>query len=238
MKVIIISEDSSKHSGSIVTNLFKKSLYLINPNVQIEEICFDESLNQHKVSNRNVWKSEQGDPLRSQIGEYMQRLTLELLSEDTFVVWHVDGDRSFGDRPGENEDKFFPFINKYKTVTSPRDGRAVSIDISKIFLMMPYYSIESWLFPFVSKLPSSLGLDHSSVAELSGISPEEFDEIEKIKHKFSIYDSYNRELSEKVTCEDLYDVDKSFTRFWDSLCESGKLNKSIARHLPSWAVNL
>lgn len=236
MKIIILSEDASTGSAEVLTNIVQKAIRQITPQIEISEIDFDKSRNELEVISSNRWKANK-EPHNSDIRAFMQRILNELIDDDTFVFWHVDGDIAWsarGSDGGENYRKFNQIIKGTSTFRSPMTGRDIEIDISKVFLTMPYYSMESWLLPFVDQLtPSSNKIQKRREEEIMAIPLEEFDEIEKIKHVHNINE--NLTLSKEFKHDRLYTIGKSYTKFFDSVIGNASFVAELKEQLPPWA---
>ncbi len=242
MKIIILSEDRNKDSGEVITNIIKKALGGIDPKVNaiLHTLSFDTSWNREDVLKGTYWKSsvtKKKEPWNSQMRELMMRIINALLDEECYVFWHIDGDvtwKSFCKKRPYNHDLFHKVLKENNTIMA-QTGKMFSLDTSKLFLVMPCYSIEAWLYPFVETIGEVHNHNQRRVLdELATIEVEEFDEIEKIKDTYDITDTFNAELSQQFCHDTLYKIGKSYTALFKEMNENEGLQKSLQERLSDW----
>lgn len=151
---LVLGEDSAGDAHATLVALAKKLLRLIDPYHDSDEVRFEppEGASVRAALRGNLWKSRAPADYakRRELIGYIATKLLE--GERSFVIFHVDGDRPWGERAdGENARKFEEFIatdvkafveHRLRKAGRPVDGLA----LSQLLLLVPYYSIESWLF--------------------------------------------------------------------------------------------
>ena len=207
LTVHIISEDSSKDSFEIIKNIIMTSFRSIDQDIDGDKIHFNDSYNKWNCIKGGNWKSKKGMEFRN----LMTYLMGELKKDNSFVFWHIDGDITFSDFNNDNEisDNFSTFHEKIKNIphTVKIDGKEIPIDFTKLFLLFPCYSIESWLYPFIDKIK----LDNNEEFNFSSTALDDFDEILRIKDSSGIGSKYNLELSTKFKHNTLEALKKSYS---------------------------
>ena len=201
MVIDIISEDSSKDSFDTIKNIISKSISHINHNVDLNKIEFRDRYNKNPLVKGSQWKSTKKN---YRFRELMNFIFSDINKSDHYVFWHIDADITFKNfsKDPNNSDNYKQFENLVRLHPCKMDA-----DQSRIFILLPCYSIESWLFPFVEKLD-----DKIYDFKYSSIDINDFDEILLIKDKKNsgIGDVYNKDLSSYIVPSQLISVKKSF----------------------------
>ena len=81
----------------------------------------------------------------------LRTIATKLGREDGFVLFHIDGDRTWTDRAtSENEAKFDKIVvARVRQLLQGRPGSTAEdaeARLSRLFPVMPFYSIEAWLY--------------------------------------------------------------------------------------------
>ena len=157
--ILVLTEDSGKQGQPTVEALTRCILRRIDgacnlAKAQLEPLA-DESL--EAVVHANLWKSTRDEHRATRIALHRHiAAALVQKARPAFVVFHVDGDRPWGDRAtSENLAKFRDLIEKpvwrliERRVQKQSDEERTRITAearSRLFLLMPFYSIEAWLY--------------------------------------------------------------------------------------------
>lgn len=217
--MFIISEDSSKNSFDILVNIITKILRAIQPNIDCQFITFDNYLNKDSAMKGSKWKSEKGMKFRN----FMFKVMNELKKDNSFVFWHIDGDAPWSGR--DDSENISLFHKKIKKIphTEIINGRKKSIDFSKLFLIAPFYSIESWLYPFLK----SISIKKADTFKFKDVDISEYDEIIKIKDESGIADTYNLDLSKKFKHKTVYDCKKSYFETFEHIKKHNEMCRTL-----------
>lgn len=159
----------------------------------------------------------------------------ELKKESSYVFWHIDGDIAFSDFEKDNDasDNYSTFNKQIKKIPHAVkiEGKEIPIEFTKLFLLFPCYSIESWLYPFIDKIK----LNSNEVFKFSGTAPEDFDEILQIKDSSGIGSKYNLELSTKFKHNKLEALKKSYSASFNKYSGHSNFISKLKSIRPEWA---
>lgn len=173
LSLVILTEDGSKDARATIEALVRKMLALVAPGCRLHDrVAFLPSEPREEEAMRgNVWKTDgkNKNPLaherRVRLLRYIAR---RLCQEDTFVVFHVDGDRPWKERSeSENLAKFdrivlstLPQVVERGRATTgharrtrePEAGTAAPVlHLEHLLLLCPFRSIEAWLYQNVQR---------------------------------------------------------------------------------------
>lgn len=227
MTIYIISEDSSTHSFQVLKNIIVKSLRVLEPSIEIDKIDFRDRLNNRPAIKGAKWKEKKDKKFR----EFMMELMNELNKHETYAFWHIDGDTTWADFPKSLNYKTFHEKIKIIPHIVPTPKGNVDVDFSRLFLLFPCYSIESWLLPFLDKIQC----DEIEKFTLSGTEIDQWDEIEQIKDVCGISSQWNKQLSEKFKHETIYNSGKSYYNSFNEIENHQDFKESLKKILPPWA---
>jgi hypothetical protein len=187
----------------------------------------------------NVWKTDGRNPQ-----EYERRVRLlryivrQLSLPDTFVLFHIDGDRPWSERhTSENVEKFervvrtrLPQVADRGRANNPRPrARGTTRDesppetrLENLILICPYRSIEAWLYQNVRAALDICGREHrgAHLAKLQVWEEQrtELDELQAPEKALCLEKAFNLELATRgFPAREAYDVKKSFADSVDRL---------------------
>jgi hypothetical protein len=162
LSVLIWTEDSADHADEAIAALARKMLTLVVAGCQTQRIAF-EPLNDAaaRALKGSAWKGAAGRE-RQRLVDLRQAIATKLV-EGTgdvpgFVFFHVDGDTAWADRArAENPAKFAAFTVAIEPLVSgalERRGRSAELGaiMSRLCVLMPFHSIEAWLFQNTDEL--------------------------------------------------------------------------------------
>ena len=231
LTVHIISEDSSRDSFEVIKNIIIASFRSIEPNFDENKIQFDGYFNKNSCITGTQWKAKRGMEFR----KFMTELMGELKKESSYVFWHIDGDIAFSDfeKDTDTSDNFSTFHKQIKKIphTVKIEGKEIPIDFTKLFLLFPCYSIESWLYPFIDKIK----LDNIKEFTFSSTALEDFDEILQIKDNSGIGSKYNLELSTSFKHNTLEVLKKSYSASYNKYSSHSDFISKLRSIKPEWA---
>ncbi|MFO0755092.1 MAG: hypothetical protein U0359_01265 [Byssovorax sp.] len=150
--VLVLSEDGGHR---VVRALAKQMLRFIAQRNLPAAIDFEpEDEGAQEAMQGNLWKGTKTSGGHRRLVEIARVVATKIMSPTGYVLLHVDADRLWGERdrrPSENIQRFFKDIRlnveRHVADLLARQGRAAEKDavLSRLCLLSPYYSIESWL---------------------------------------------------------------------------------------------
>ncbi len=183
----------------------------------------------------NAWKTEGKNPQAHERRVRLLRYLARKLSQaDTFVLFHIDGDRTWKESPtSENCAKFaklvqidLPQIAAHRSTGGPRArGRApVSVEppplhLDRLLLLCPFRSIEAWLYQNVRAAVDVCRREHrgTHVPELQAWEArrEAIDELPAPEEVVCLGKAYNLELAARgFPASEVYAVKNRSPRAW------------------------
>jgi hypothetical protein len=238
VSILVLTEDSGKHAHDTIAALCKKMLQLVEPGCQTQRIAFEPAKeNARRVVNANQWKS--GKKHRDRVA-LVQTIATKIGEQNGFVFFHVDGDCVWSKRESsENFEKFESLIiRSVRALLLDRDVRRkpqvppdVESQLARLRLIMPFYSVEAWLY---QNIDVAIALCH---AHHGGKDADRFarwrehrhelDELERPKDELCLQDRHNKELAERAyPAPAVYEAGRSFAtaveslRACDALCQA------------------
>jgi hypothetical protein len=193
----------------VLERLVRAALRLIDESVPHDAVRFEAIPKSHHAVLRPSRWSDRAEERRLRD---LVRFVAERLSSGTptFVVWHFDGDVPWSQRVESVN------VRRFEEVIQTRVRRILSttqrpVGIDHLLRMVPFYSVEAWLFQNFRKL-ERMELDGSDRARVSAWRErrEGLDEISKVKESLSIRDRRNAELAKGWPAADVEAVGASF----------------------------
>lgn len=214
LSILLLTEDSAKQAHHVLEAITRKLFRQLDPacDLQPAKVRFEPATEDaRQVARANNWKA----PAHRHLVAFRQYIATQLVLEHGFVVFHVDGDRVYAQRhTGENVRKFDELIRRPVRVIlegppprrrerrSPLPPAAdVEERLAKLFLLAPFYSIESWLYQNIrlaarlcQSNPACLG---QCLERLSAWAAERgaLDEVNQPKKQLCFKDRHNAELA-------------------------------------------
>jgi hypothetical protein len=238
LSIVILTEDSGKDGRPTVEAVARRMLHLVVPGYGSHRVQFvPRDPPEEEAMRGNVWKTDGKNPQ-----EYERRVRLlkyiarKLSQPDTFVLFHIDGDRVWGERhTSENTAKFERLVREKLPQVADR-GRAnvprerpqagASTDppprlhLENLLLICPFRSIEAWLYQNLKTAVAICTREHrgSHVTEL--LTWEE--------KAVCLGKAFNLELATNgFSAREAYKVKKSFAETADRLLECGALHRAL-----------
>lgn len=230
LSILILTEDSSPSAHETWTKLARKLLQFLERDMRTNHVHFEPAEQATRLGVRaNLWKSWKSPNPRDQRSLRLLRRTLatKVLEEGVpgFVLFHFDGDRTWGNRDtSENDGKFDAFVQGLRSEIEerlrernlPADRAAVEARLLRICKVVPYYSIESWLYQNTPRLrqlcQDGCGRHLDLIAQWEG-ERSRLDEVLKPKEQICIGSRKNHELAATFThqlADELYLLGQSF----------------------------
>lgn len=245
---LVLSEDSARDAQATLVALARKVFRLVDNYYDDQHVRFEpppaKGTTVIAALRGNLWKSNEPRDYakrRDLIGYIATKL---LEGERSFVVYHIDGDQQWAEREaGENVPKFRAFIEtdvrQFIEHRLRQMGRpAGEISLSQLVLLVPYYSIEAWLFQN-ARVGRRLCLENASCG---GAHVEQFDKWEKnrtllddeVKPKEMVCfrSDHNQQLASGLDVEAVYWAERSLHATANELMACEPLVKALLATRP------
>ena len=248
--IVILTEDSGKDGRATVEALVRRMLHVVVPGFGSHRVHFiPRDAREEEAMRGNVWKTDGKNPQEHERRVRLLRYIARKLSlSNTFVLFHIDGDRPWGERhTSENTAKFerlvrmaLPQVVDRGRANGPRTkARAQAsadppplLHLEHLLLICPFRSIEAWLY---QNLPAAIDLcsrEHrgAHVTELQAWEERrgEFDELPAPAETVCLGKAFNLELATRgFPAHEAYKVNKSFTGSVDRLQSCRALSHAL-----------
>jgi hypothetical protein len=245
---LVLGEDSADDAHETLVALARKILRLVDGYYDPQHIRFEPPPQEGKgvrLLRGNLWKSnkpEDYEARRYLIGYIATKL---LEGERTFVLYHIDGDRPWTERgESENVEKFRTFIEtdvrQFVEHRRRQSGKPVTggLSLSQLLLMVPFHSIEAWLFQSTELGRRLCQEKETCRGEHVGLFDDwererwRLDEIMTPKKQVCFKSEHNHRLAESLDVDALYYVGKSFRDTADLFMKSAPLVEALAATRP------
>jgi hypothetical protein len=245
---LVLEEDSAGDSHLTLVALAKKMFRLIDDSYDWQQIRFEppERPGAKAALRGNLWKSENPrdyNDRRALIGYIATKL---LEGETSFVLYHIDGDRTWRDR-GESENlrKFREFIEtdvrQFVEHRRRQMGRDVDgeFSLAQLLVMVPFYSLEAWGFQS-TQLGRRLCLEHeacdgSHVALFDAWEKDRtaLDDVLKPKEQICFKGKHNHRLAESLEVDAVYYAERSLHDTVNDFMQREPLLRALALTRPA-----
>jgi hypothetical protein len=246
--ILVLGEDSGEGAHETLVALAKHIFRLVDDSYDWQHVRFEppEGEGVRKALRGNLWKSREPRDYRARL-DLIGYIATKLLEGDrAFVLYHIDGDCPWTEREAsENVAKFRSFIEtdvrQFVEHRRLQSGRAPAGDLalSQLLLLVPYYSIEAWLFQntragirFCEENPECRGKHVSAFQEWAN-DRGALDEELKPKDQICFRGQYNRRLAEGLDVETVYYAGKSLHRAVEALHQNASLLAALAATRPA-----
>lgn len=243
ISILLLTEDSGEDGYPTIEALARAVLGLLDPahNRDAVHLAPVEEELVRKVSQASYWKSE-AEEHRNDIRQLCARIAAQLVQRSPagFVLYHLDGDRPWSKRAEAENPVLFRkrIVKKVRAILESKrklSGQELESTLKRLFLVMPYYSIESWLYQNTQEAIAILnqhhGGSHVSVFKIWQADRTLLDDIDQPKEKSvtPLGAKYNRRLAERAyPAADVFAAGRSFSECVLSLKNSAPLMQSLA----------
>jgi len=150
LSILILSEDGASDSHLTIVAIAKKMLRLVDAHcdTQPAKIRFEPLSDKEAGSavKANLWMSTRATD-RQAITSLVKYIATKISEANGFVFFHADGDRVWTQmQTSENHSKFTEIIVGRVSKLLKANGRKPEDHLFRLKLLMPFYSIESWLY--------------------------------------------------------------------------------------------
>lgn len=248
--IVILTEDSGKDGRATVEALVGRMLHLVAPGFGSHRVHFvPRDTREQEAMRGNVWKSDGKNPQEHERRVRLLRYIARKLSlPDTFVLFHIDGDRPWAERyTSENTAKFERLVRIALPQVADR-GRAngpsakarsqtnadpsPQLHLENLLMICPFRSIEAWLY---QNLPAAIDIcsrEHrgAHVPELQAWDGRrgEIDELPAPEKVVCLGKVFNLELATRgFPAREAYEVKKSFAESVDRLRGCSTLSRAL-----------
>lgn len=223
--VLVLTEDTAADAHATVTAIAKKVLFLLEPALDIDRVSFGRADERARAGmGFNCYKSRNPRDHGKKVA-LAQAIATHLLHADgpTAVLVHIDADRPWAgdhDAACENVMRFHEAVLGRVATLLEREGQRDRL--ARLALLVPFYSIESWLYQNTSEALKICQEQHprhaSAVTQLEGWrdAPHTLDAQPQPKDATSLGSKYNRRLAESsFPARRVYKLGLSFTHSVD-----------------------
>lgn len=243
---LVLGEDSADDAQATLVALARKLLRLVDPYYDEQHVRFEppEGTSVRAALRGNLWKSKEPRDYakRRELVGYIATKLLE--GERAFVLYHIDGDRPWKEREsGENAAKFRDFIMtdvrqfiEHRLRQSGRDAGEISL--SQLLLLLPYYSIEAWLFQNAQtgrrlcQENEACGGKHVELFDGWEKDRTVLDDEVKPKELVCFRSKHNRDLASGLDVDAVYYAERSLYATVEELMASAPLVRALAATRP------
>lgn len=256
LSLVILTEDGSKNARATIEVLVRKMLPLVVPGCRLHDrVAFLPSEPREEEAMRgNAWKTDgkSKNPIaherRVRLLRYIAR---RLCQSDTFVIFHIDGDRPWADRQhSENVAKFDRIVlsslpqvvdqgrastnsTKRTRETEPKAPEPV-LHLDRLLLLCPFRSIEAWLYQNIQQAIVLCRRHHGGrhVDALTAWEEKraDFDELDPPEDAVCLRKDHNLELaSQGFPGEIARAVGKSFAESLSRMIQCDDLRLALER---------
>ena len=246
MSIVLISEDGSQSSEAVLENVIKRTfVHCVDSETQTHRIEFrplrDAKLGEPALASAvcaNSWKQKKSS-VRVDIIGFIRFLATNLGADfeiPRFVFMHFDGDCQWSNRAAcENRTKFFAevlpkveYLLKGKGLTD----EAIALSLARLKLIVPFYSIESWLYTSRAECITYCREVYPEDAGCQTLFDEAqssagFDEVLVIKEMACFGSRFNVNLAKLFPVADAYDHNCSYADFVNQLMKCAQITSAL-----------
>lgn len=247
LSILVWSEDRASDAHDTVGALAKKMLTLIDPACRTNRVEL-EPLNTEAASALKGagWKSTSARDLPKLVG--LRRAIASKLLESTdgvagFVFFHIDGDTAWKRHADSEQSAKFALLAAAverlvaETLTRKERSAEVPAVMSRFLPLMPFHSVEAWLFQNTAELARVCAVScgrHVTLIQAWATRRDELDELEgehQPKKKVDCVRSEDRLAlaSKAYPAHAVYAIGKSYTAAVDHLRACPDLRAALAR---------
>jgi hypothetical protein len=245
VSIQVLTHDTGKHAHDTMVALCKKMLQLVEPACQTQRIEFEPAREAARhVVNANRWKG--GKKHRERV-DLLKTIATKIGERNGFVFFHVDGDCAWSRRDATDarEKQLETLIRQPLRALllasgvrgQPMSGPEVENLLARMQLLIPFYSVEAWLYQNID-VAIALCQAHHGGKDADRFASwrerrHELDELERPKQQLCLQDRHNKELAETAyPARAVYELGASFAATVDSLRACGALCLALRAIVP------
>jgi hypothetical protein len=207
LSVLVLTEDNGADAHATITAIVRKMLLLLEPRLDMQRLSFGRADERARAGmGFNFYKSRNPRDRDKQVS-LVQAIARHLLIADgpTAVFVHIDGDGPWSRHHPEHLcDNVLRFREKVlEPVQALLTRQGCSQYLEHLALLVPFWSIESWLFQNTRVALELCRQHHPRYARAVPLftgwqqTPEALDEQERPKDAVAFGSRFNRELAEQ-----------------------------------------
>lgn len=240
LSILVLTEDSGADGFETVEAMVMAILRKIAPTSRLQDVETEPSEDARALRSMrgNYWMGED----RSGDAEFYRRDLIRSiatkLAEGGFVVFHCDGDQPWKKRKQSEKSKKFdklmdPGLRRLLH-DALRSSKAIDAAMARLLVLIPYYSIESWLYQNTDEATrlcreQYAGKDVEQFEEWAA-QRHRLDEVPKPKDSVCLGNKHNHCLATKnFPFNAVYAVGKSLKHAVDQFEHCADLEIALAR---------
>jgi hypothetical protein len=243
LSVMVLTEDSGNDAYAIVHAVTREMLKLLVPGVQTDRVDFKplDDVNARRAMHANLWKSTNRLD-QTNIRLLIRSIATEMLKDAGFVLYHIDGDRRWSDHESSENVREFEkrILQPLKAAVSAGfqqqklPDNAVDERMKRLRLLVPFYSIEAWLFQNAREARQLCATEGCGTCQPKLDAWEQdrpsLDEVEQPKEALCLRDKHNARLaSSSYPADAVYKAEASFNHAVMGLLECNELTSLLER---------
>ena len=247
LHILILSEDSGG-GGRPLRALTRSMLRLVDPSYQEKRVDLEpEGEEAQRATHGNLYQGHKKPAGHRNLVTIARTIARQIFDERSFVLFHVDADQAWKirDTPSDNLRRFHDVVklNVARAVddllASNKSTRTNAEIMSRLYLVSPYWCIESWLYQNTA-VAVALCHKHHSGRDANRFKHweqhrEELDEEDKPKAQICLHDKHNHDLaSQSFPARAVHDVGKSFHETVERLRSTPALVAALAATHPGY----
>lgn len=237
---LYVATEDGDWGPAVIRAIVVKAMKLVDPHTQTQRIAdlpVDPRL--RPAFQGNAWKSKRRkdhvDLRRTLAGILLQT------RPHAFVAWHVDADctwsarRSCTNRAQLDEIVLGP-LTRLLAIEAEKRELDATVLMSKLWVVMPHWCIESWLYQGLSEVPNGCRVP-CSCAELIGSWQADralLDEVAYPKKQLCVGDAMNTSLATSFPAEEVRDAGGSFASLVEHMGRCEPLIDALHRSWNDW----
>ncbi len=241
ISALLLTEDGSKFAVETLGNVCAKIFDFIVPQCSIAHVRFHPiSANERDAMTANRWRSTNPRDY-SRLLSLCESIATQLLRADGFVFFHFDGDVIWDTHSAtltKYEDRVVRRVREIvRGKLQKPDGAdcslAVDSTMGKLIHVVPYYSIESWLFANTQTLRERCipSVEVEARIQAWQLDLAQLDGVTKPKDLARIDTAHYPELATKLPTERLIELETSFCA---TVLRTGRCAPLVVRLRHAW----
>lgn len=234
--ILLLTEDSGADAPQVLRALTERTLRLVAPGTDMDRVALVPAEAPARQAMRfNGWKARDGEGHKKRT-ELARALATQLARQDraAFVFFHVDGDRPWSESQrgalSENVNAFERQVLPGVRLLLEQHGQVERLD--RLFLIVPFYSVEAWLYQNTDELVRLYARHHPGHADLATLEawraqPGDLDEVPQVKRRLIVRDQHNLQLAQVFPARRAHEVEKSYHRLVEQLRASAPLISAL-----------
>jgi hypothetical protein len=247
LRVLILSEDSGG-GGRPLRALTRSMLRLVDPSYREQRVDFEpEGEEAQRAMQGNLYQGHNKAAGHRKLVTIARTIARHIFDKRSVVLFHIDADQAWQNRntPSDNIRRFHHVVklNVSRAVddllVSNKSTRTNAEIMSRLYLVSPYWCIESWLYQN-TVVARALCHKHHGGRDAHRFERweqhrEELDEEDKPKAQICLHDKHNHDLaSQSFPARAVDEVGKSFHETVERLRSSPALIAALAATHPGY----